>query len=96
MSAVNAFNSCLDECESDDYPFTGPINTWCNKQQANPIFKKLERVLVNTAWLSLSNISLWNLIIAPVSSEIPSLPEPFKFYNFRASHPKILHLFDDI
>ncbi|KAL3571492.1 hypothetical protein D5086_025396 [Populus alba] len=88
-----AARCCLDACELDDNPFTGPVHTWCNKQHANPIF---------TLAFHISNIALWNfyiqgnLIIVPVSSKIPSLPKPFKFYNLRASHPKFLHVVDVI
>lgn len=41
------FSSCLTNAELEDHAFSGPLFTWYTRQRANPILKKLDRVIIN-------------------------------------------------
>ncbi|XP_074305806.1 uncharacterized protein LOC141641028 [Silene latifolia] len=46
------FKNWIDECEVADCPASGSLYTWCNKQEdATRVYSRLDRVLVNHAWL---------------------------------------------
>ncbi|KAG2276514.1 hypothetical protein Bca52824_059069 [Brassica carinata] len=48
---MEEFRMCLQSAQLSDLSFHGHHYTWWNKQEANPISRKLNRLLVNDNWL---------------------------------------------
>ncbi|XP_039020242.1 uncharacterized protein LOC120152010 [Hibiscus syriacus] len=51
LADISDFRSCVENLGVFDHPFTGPLLTWSNKQQDSYLARKLDRVLVNSAWI---------------------------------------------
>lgn len=51
LQGMEAFSDCLSECEIFDLAFRGCYHTWSNKSPSNPKSRKLDRALINEAWL---------------------------------------------
>lgn len=88
---------CVSECSLQDMNFAGDFFTWCNRREGyQRTYCKLDRVLVNDAWLSVfpaaSTIFSSN-VISDHSSAVVTLAEPevrrrsFKFCNMWVKHP---------
>ncbi|XP_043710560.1 uncharacterized protein LOC122659522 [Telopea speciosissima] len=101
MESVDAFNSCIEDIGSCDLRWSGPKYTWNNKRSGTArIACKLDRILVNEAWLStfpsshatfdnpgISNHCPISLFIQPY---ISFGPKPFKYFYRWSSHPSFL------
>lgn len=85
-----------------DIGFNGSNFTWCNNRSyKNRIWKRLDRVLVNSAWLDLPvNSSVLHLarvgsdhspLLISITSKSPHQKQ-FRFLNLWASHPDFLNL----
>lgn len=49
---IKDFQHVVQACGLADLAQVGPLFTWINNQDENPISKKLDRVLVSSCWLS--------------------------------------------
>lgn len=59
-AAMKDFNDCMDECGLTDLGFSGPKYTWSNGH----VQERLDRCIVNAAWLSMhENSCLLHLIL---------------------------------
>ncbi|XVE50103.1 hypothetical protein DITRI_Ditri01bG0134600 [Diplodiscus trichospermus] len=97
---IKDFQDCMEQLAVFDHISSGPIFTWSNNQEENFIAKKLDRVLINEAWLYQFNSSREEFLPPRVSDHCSALiqifhqdespPKPFKFFNFWVKHPKFL------
>lgn len=93
---MREFQHTVSECNLTDLPSLGSTFTWTNSQPANPIAKKLDRVLVNDMWLTQFSQSYAQFEASGVSdhtrckilleSQTLGKKRPFKFFNFLADH----------
>lgn len=95
------FNNCLMDTDLNDLKWWGHKYTWWNKQVGlGKIECKLNRVLVNGAWLSLFASSKTNFLLPSISDHSPSITtvgrsrgvmqKPFKFFDMWIEHPTFL------
>uniref|UniRef100_A0A0D3DIZ0 Endonuclease/exonuclease/phosphatase domain-containing protein n=1 Tax=Brassica oleracea var. oleracea TaxID=109376 RepID=A0A0D3DIZ0_BRAOL len=95
------FSDCLLQMGLFDLRYQGMFNTWMNKQPDLPIAKKLDRLLVNQAWINSFPSSSALFLPHDFSDHTPCvldlampLPisgtKPFKFFNYLTKHPKFL------
>ncbi|KAG5400138.1 hypothetical protein IGI04_014745 [Brassica rapa subsp. trilocularis] len=50
--SIREFQNVVHNCDLMDIAQVGPSFTWTNCQDENPISKKLDRVMVNSCWIS--------------------------------------------
>ncbi|KAM1310126.1 hypothetical protein ACFX15_006526 [Malus domestica] len=102
-NAVIEFGECLLDVGLDDLRYYGQLLTWCNRQfNGMVIHRKLDGVLVNSAWLSLYPCSSAMFLPPGASDHCPGVvfvgtsqthrKSPFKFFNFYADHENFLHI----
>ncbi|KAK8993606.1 hypothetical protein V6N11_007833 [Hibiscus sabdariffa] len=51
IGPIQDFLDCLDEIDVVYHAYSGVVFTWCNKKEEAPLFKKLDRVLINHCWM---------------------------------------------
>ncbi|XP_018435547.2 uncharacterized protein LOC108807802 [Raphanus sativus] len=101
--AMRLFGECLGDLGLFDLPFTGPKFTWTNKCPSAPVGKKLDRCLVNGAWILQFSSSYCEFSAPEFSDHSPchiqfSSPppafgtRPFKFYNLLIKNPQFLEV----
>lgn len=101
--AMRLFGECLGDLGLFDLPFTGPKFTWTNKCPSDPIGKKLDRCLVNGAWILRFPSSYCEFSAPEFSDHCPchiqlvSPPpsfgsRPFKFYNLLTKNLQFLEV----
>ncbi|KAJ0231661.1 hypothetical protein HA466_0297770 [Hirschfeldia incana] len=101
--AMRLFGECLGDLGLFDLPFTGPKYTWTNKRPSDPIGKKLDRCLVNGAWILQFPSSYCEFSAPEFSDHCPchiqmiSPPpsfgsRPFKFYNLLIRNSEFLEV----
>lgn len=93
---------CLNMANLCDLSFRGYHYTWWNKQEANPITKKLDRIFVNDNWLLTFLLSFGEFKDPEFSDHCPSCVslgihqqgkrKPFKFANFLLHNKDFLGL----
>ena len=90
---------CLGQAGLDDLQFSGCKFTWFNKQIQSPIWRKLDRVLVNPSWECIFPGSSARFLPSRISdhspmvvklAELPKRKIPFKFFQFWVDHPEFL------
>ena len=89
-----------------DLAQVGPSFTWTNCQDENPISKKLDRVMVNSCWISALPNSFVTFESGGVYDhlrmhiQLREVPQGnakrFKFFNHTASHPRFLEVVDRV
>ncbi|CAL1377701.1 unnamed protein product [Linum trigynum] len=92
------FRGWIERMQLVDHKMNGSWYTWWNRQEENPIARRIDRVLVNGPWLSLLSSSSGRTISPGVSDHcgllltsvrmVKSLPKPFKYFKFWRSHPQ--------
>ncbi|XP_039052880.1 uncharacterized protein LOC120194716 [Hibiscus syriacus] len=96
------FQETLNDLLLHDHPFFGPTYTWSNKQKDTFLARKLDRVLINSAWINSFQNSFVEfmapgpsdhcMVLTWINKESPiNRPKPFKFFNFWNTHPNFLY-----
>ncbi|KAK8627623.1 hypothetical protein V6N13_135230 [Hibiscus sabdariffa] len=103
--AMREFKDCQEGLDVIDHPFIGSFFTWCNYRDDDPLSRKLDRVLINQAWLTGFPCSLVEFLVPDCSDHCPSyvvlraplvkLPRLFKFFNFWTRHPNFLAIMEE-
>uniref|UniRef100_A0A803QR69 DUF4283 domain-containing protein n=1 Tax=Cannabis sativa TaxID=3483 RepID=A0A803QR69_CANSA len=95
--ATTEFANCIEICHLEDLKASGNFYRWCNKRQDDErIYSKIDRVLVNEAWLDkLANSEVVFLtegafdhtqIVLTIYPEVLSGKKPFKDFKMWATH----------
>lgn len=102
MARYAGFCDCLNEVEIFDHVFFDPSFTWINNQDDTFQARKLDRVLVNDQWLDSFFSSSVDSLLPGCSDHCcakmvfinrgTSPPNPFKMFNFWASHPQLMEV----
>ena len=106
MNAIKDFQDMVQNCDMMDLAQIGPSFTWSNCQDDNPISKKLDRVMVNSRWITDFSLSYVTFESGGVSDHLlmhiqlrdilPGNMKPFKFFNHVASHPRFLDVVSQV
>lgn len=91
-SGMQDFLDCTSDLHLADLRAVGSSHSWWNSSDSKPIFKKLDRALVNDLWLQrfpLSqdfftprDLSYHCPVVVKTVSIQPSSPKSFQFFNF--------------
>ncbi|CAL1357332.1 unnamed protein product [Linum trigynum] len=92
------FDNWIVSRELEESAFEGPWFSWKNKQEGNPIVRRIDRVLMNTSWLVHFHSFAVTLLpprlsdhcglLVNTDSQATSLPKPFKYFNCWETHPQ--------
>lgn len=105
-SQMTEFRDCLQQIEMFDLRYLGPVFTWSNHCPESPIAKKLDRLLVNSTFISLfPNVSTQFLpslfsdhspCLTNLSNQLPQAgTKPFRFFNYLTKHPHFHQLVNE-
>ncbi|XP_074315663.1 uncharacterized protein LOC141651871 [Silene latifolia] len=84
LQEMLAFNNCLSTCHLDDLVSMGCDLTWTNKQEPNTrVWSKLDRALVNPAWLAAFPNSFAYFPEPGISDHSPTLVHVLDTYKVR-------------
>ncbi|XP_028119770.1 uncharacterized protein LOC114317256 [Camellia sinensis] len=100
-SEHEAFNTCINESELAELSYGGCQFTWSNKRCGGEyIATKIDRVLINEAWLDKFPESTAFFLPSGVSDHSPamvntsiaktSFKKPFKFFDCWSKHPEFI------
>lgn len=99
-SAMLEFRDCLISAEITDLRSTGSLYTWWNSNISLPVFKKLDRCLVNASWLHLFSLSHSNFMARGLSDHHPislslglakeKIYKPFQFFHHLVNDPSFI------
>ncbi|XP_038997366.1 uncharacterized protein LOC120122261 [Hibiscus syriacus] len=95
------FQDTIHDLLLQDHPLFGPTFTWSNKQKDSYLVRKLDRVLVNSHWVSSFQNSFVEFLAPGPSDHCMTIgwlnkdshanrPKPFKFFNFWTKNPNFL------
>ncbi|XP_039022529.1 uncharacterized protein LOC120155005 [Hibiscus syriacus] len=95
------FQDTIHDLLLQDHPFFDPTFTWSNKQKDSYLARKLDRVLVNSYWVSFFQNSFVEFLAPGPSDHCMALvwlnkdsqtnrPKPFKFFNFWTRNPNFI------
>ncbi|XP_013607730.1 PREDICTED: uncharacterized protein LOC106314403 [Brassica oleracea var. oleracea] len=97
IGGMRDLQECLHESEIFDLAFRGCFYTWSNKSPSSPRSRKLDRALINEAWLEKFPNSLaifdppgssdHSPCIVQCGNEPPRRNVRFTFFTFFTSHP---------
>ncbi|KAK1292963.1 hypothetical protein QJS10_CPB17g00695 [Acorus calamus] len=93
---LRKFNECISKSLLIDLKATGHTYSWSN-HQADHIMSRLDRILVNSAFVNDFPLSMVNYLASGISDHspmhvicepvIPSGPKPFKYFEMWEAHP---------
>ena len=94
------FRDCILSLGLTDLRFNGDLFTWCDGNIQSPVYRKLDRVMVNANWLVKFDLSSASFLNKGLSDHCPAAtdlgvartfrPKPFKCFNFLCEHPLFL------
>lgn len=100
QAGMRQFQEVVGACDLTDLTYVGALFTWWNKQEGNPVGKKLDRALVNETWMhkysqsyarfdtgGVSDHARFMVLLSDTREEVR---RPFKFFNFLAYHEQFL------
>ncbi|KAL9237052.1 hypothetical protein vseg_011642 [Gypsophila vaccaria] len=99
LAEIEPFRKCVQVCDLVDIKSTGAFFTWNNKQAGvNRVFSRIDRVLVNGAWLSSFPDWYAHFLFEGVFDHYPCMvqsvgahfrkPSPFKYFNMWSMAPE--------
>ncbi|XP_023637692.1 uncharacterized protein LOC111830242 [Capsella rubella] len=100
LRGIEDIQNCFSDNDLEDISSRGAFFTWSNHQEANPIIRKLDRVMANGEWLS-SYPDALAIFDSPGESDhspimviLDNQPERgrkcFKYFSFLSTHPTFL------
>lgn len=101
LPGMRDFQEVVEYCRLTDMGYQGPLLTWCNKQEERVICKKLDRVLINEAWLHDELVycvfeagGCYDHMRCRIEMEVEEKNKrrPFKFTNVISKMPEFLPL----
>ncbi|XP_039169344.1 uncharacterized protein LOC104431430 [Eucalyptus grandis] len=101
IPSFNDFGECLAEAGLEDLRYVGNRFTWATSSGLNRRLRKIDRVLINSAWNSMFSFSEASFLAQGVSDHcpmvvrimpVPNTRKPFKFFNFWMSHPSFFDM----
>ncbi|XP_074290319.1 uncharacterized protein LOC141617049 [Silene latifolia] len=98
---LSPFQNCVQSCGVEDIKAIGSFFTWTNKQEASSrVYSRIDRALINDAWLHLFPESFANFLPEGVYDHCPCLIQlesndktrniPFRYFNMWAKSPEFL------
>lgn len=105
-NGMTDFNTCISSLGLSDLRAIGDHYTWTNCQLANPIYRKLDRALVNSDWLLVMADSQVHFASRGLSDHCPvvlqtgislaKVRKPFKFFNYMLEVDGFQHVLDSV
>lgn len=96
-AGMTEFKDCVLSLGLSDLRFTGKFLTWWDNNISSPKFRKLDRVLVNSVWLSTFEGSTANFSHRGLSDHSPAVinmglevtarKKPFQIFKYLFEHP---------
>lgn len=100
QTGMRQFQDLVGDCNQFDMTFMGALFTWWNKRDEDPIGKKLDRALINAAWLRVypqsfsqfeaGGISDHDRCVVQLSGSHNETRKPFHFFNYLREHEEFL------
>lgn len=97
---MREFRDVVNSLEISDLNYSGKFFTWWDCNPHSPLHKKLDRVMVNDAWLTVFPLSRAQFLSRGLSDHSPGLiflghcfgrlRKPFQVFNFIIDHPEFL------
>ena len=94
------FQDLVGDCNLTDLAYSGALFTWWNKRDEDPLGKKLDRALVNAAWLrsypqstasfEAGGISDHARCVVHLTGSTNEARKPFRFFNYFMEHDEFL------
>lgn len=100
LASISDFQACIHDCELLDLPFTGSSFTWTGIRSSGRVWKRLDRAMVNHAWMTAYGASTVDVLsrtgsdhcplLLHIGTQIPPRIRPFKFQTFWTTKPDFL------
>ncbi|XP_013717728.1 uncharacterized protein LOC106421427 [Brassica napus] len=100
QAGMRRFQEMVSDCALSDLAYVGALFTWWNKQEEDPIWKKLDRALINNDWLrcfpdsyaqfEAGGISDHARCLIRLSATTEAVRKPFRFFNFLTESEEFL------
>ena len=100
MIGMRKFQEVVMDCGLTDLAASGALYTWWNRRDEDPIGKKLDRAMINAAWLryypqssacfEAGGISDHARCVVTISGDLNESRKPFRFFNYLCDHPDFL------
>lgn len=100
--AMVEFKQCIQQLGVVDLQFRGQFFTWWDNNVSNPLYRKLDRVLVNDKWLEVFDLSTASFLPRGLSDHSPAavhlgvnqdrVYKPFQIFNHLIEHDQFLNV----
>lgn len=100
QACMHPFQDVVGACDLTDLTYVRALFTWWNKQEGNPVGKKLDRALVNETWMlkypqsyaqfDTGGDSDHARCLVLLSDTREYVRRPFKFFNFLVDHEQFI------